>query len=197
MILPTHACTHVLTYKHVHQHICTLTLVSEFKATPSNFREWMGTLVTPNLSLWQFTFPLKANQVSLEENMNTGSRYSLTTNSWNYLQYWLLAAQSRGKGCCMAVILFVCSFKGSVGLQTKAFGTPLWAANWWKDFLGLVSILFNFPSVNTWCSHIIFLPSTDPVTHVISGSRHHGMASPQVADGGMAFDMEGSCKYIE
>jgi hypothetical protein len=26
---------------------------------------------------------------------------------------------------------------------------------------------------------------------------HHGMARPQVADGGTASDMEGSCEYIE
>ena len=29
------------------------------------------------------------------------------------------------------------------------------------------------------------------------GPRHHGMARPQVADGGTASDMEGSCEYIE
>ena len=27
--------------------------------------------------------------------------------------------------------------------------------------------------------------------------RHHGIARPQVADGGTAFDMEGSREYIE
>jgi hypothetical protein len=84
----------------------------------------MGTFVKPNLSLRQFTFPFKVNQASSEQNMNPGSRYSLTTNSWNYLQY-RLSSQSRGKGCCMAVILLVRSFKSSVGLQAKAFGTPL------------------------------------------------------------------------
>ena len=26
---------------------------------------------------------------------------------------------------------------------------------------------------------------------------HHGMARPQVADGGTASDMEGSCEYVE
>jgi hypothetical protein len=26
---------------------------------------------------------------------------------------------------------------------------------------------------------------------------HHGMANPQVADGGTASDMEGSCEYIK
>ena len=29
------------------------------------------------------------------------------------------------------------------------------------------------------------------------GPCHHGMARPQVADGGTASDMEGSCEYIE
>jgi hypothetical protein len=29
------------------------------------------------------------------------------------------------------------------------------------------------------------------------GSCHHGMARPQVADGGTAFNMEGRCEYIE
>jgi len=29
------------------------------------------------------------------------------------------------------------------------------------------------------------------------GPCHHGMARPQVADGGAASDMEGSCEYIE
>jgi hypothetical protein len=29
------------------------------------------------------------------------------------------------------------------------------------------------------------------------GPCHHGMALPQVADGGTASDMEGSCEYIE
>jgi len=29
------------------------------------------------------------------------------------------------------------------------------------------------------------------------GPRHHGMARPQVADGGTASNMEGSCEYIE
>lgn len=148
-----HAHMHVFTHKHVHEHICTLTLVSEFKAMPSNFRKWMRTSVKPNLLLWPFILPLKANHASSEKNMNTGSRYSLTTNSWNYLQYWLLASQSRGKGCCMAAILFGCSVKSFVGLQAKAFGTTLWVANWCKDFLSLVflivSILFNFPLVKT------------------------------------------------
>ena len=29
------------------------------------------------------------------------------------------------------------------------------------------------------------------------GPCHHGMARPQVADGGMASSVEGSCEYIE
>jgi len=29
------------------------------------------------------------------------------------------------------------------------------------------------------------------------GPCHHGMASPQVADGGTASNMEGNCEYIE
>ena len=29
------------------------------------------------------------------------------------------------------------------------------------------------------------------------GPCHHGMARPQVADGGTASDREGSCEYIE
>ena len=32
---------------------------------------------------------------------------------------------------------------------------------------------------------------------VFVGPCHHGMARPQVADRGMASDMEGSCEYIE
>ena len=32
---------------------------------------------------------------------------------------------------------------------------------------------------------------------VVSGSCHHGMAHPQVVDGGTASSMEGSCEYIE
>jgi len=32
---------------------------------------------------------------------------------------------------------------------------------------------------------------------VISEPCHHGMARRQVADGGMASDMDGSCEYIE
>jgi hypothetical protein len=32
---------------------------------------------------------------------------------------------------------------------------------------------------------------------VMSVPRHHGMARPQVADGGTASNMEGSCEYIE
>ena len=31
----------------------------------------------------------------------------------------------------------------------------------------------------------------------VVGPCHHGMARLQVADGGTASDMEGSCKYIE
>jgi len=34
-------------------------------------------------------------------------------------------------------------------------------------------------------------------TYVLVGLCHHGMARPQVADGGMASDIEGSCEYIE
>jgi hypothetical protein len=35
-------------------------------------------------------------------------------------------------------------------------------------------------------------------THsMMSGSLYHGMACPQVADGGTASNMEGSCEYIE
>jgi len=29
------------------------------------------------------------------------------------------------------------------------------------------------------------------------GPSHHGMARPQVVDGGTASNMEGSCEYIE
>jgi hypothetical protein len=36
MILPMHA--HASAHKHVREHICTLTLVPEFKDMPSNFR---------------------------------------------------------------------------------------------------------------------------------------------------------------
>ena len=148
-----HAHMYMFTHKHVHEHIHTLTLVSEFKAMPSNFRKWMRTFVKPNLLLCLFILPLKVNHASSEENMNNGSRYSQTTNPWNYLQYWLLASHSRGKGCCMVAILFGCSVKSSVGLQAKVFGTTLWAAKWCKDFLSLVflivSILFNFPLVKT------------------------------------------------
>jgi len=32
---------------------------------------------------------------------------------------------------------------------------------------------------------------------VLSGYVHHGMASPQDADGGTASNTEGSCEYIE
>jgi len=32
---------------------------------------------------------------------------------------------------------------------------------------------------------------------VISGSCHHDMARPQVADGGTASNIEDSCEYIE
>ena len=35
------------------------------------------------------------------------------------------------------------------------------------------------------------------VSPVFVGPCHHGMARPQVADGGTASDMEGSCEYIE
>ena len=35
------------------------------------------------------------------------------------------------------------------------------------------------------------------VTMLVSSPCHHGMARPQVADGGTASDMEGSCEYIE
>ena len=34
-------------------------------------------------------------------------------------------------------------------------------------------------------------------TVLFVGPCHHGMARPQVADGGTASDMEGSCEYIE
>ena len=33
--------------------------------------------------------------------------------------------------------------------------------------------------------------------YVTTGPCHYGMARPQVADGGTASDMEGSCEYIE
>ena len=32
------------------------------------------------------------------------------------------------------------------------------------------------------------------ITHVFVGPCHHGMARPQVEDGGTASDMEGSCE---
>ena len=35
------------------------------------------------------------------------------------------------------------------------------------------------------------------IVAVKTGSFHHGMARPQVADGGTASSMEGSCVYIE
>jgi hypothetical protein len=34
-------------------------------------------------------------------------------------------------------------------------------------------------------------------TFTYPGSSHHGMAHPQVEDGGTASNMEGSCEYIE
>jgi hypothetical protein len=32
---------------------------------------------------------------------------------------------------------------------------------------------------------------------MIAGPCHHGMARPQVADGGTAYNMEGSCEYTD
>jgi hypothetical protein len=40
----------------------------------------------------------------------------------------------------------------------------------------------------------LYISSIHPM---ISGPCRHGMASPQVADGGTASNMEGSCKYFE
>ena len=37
----------------------------------------------------------------------------------------------------------------------------------------------------------------DVTETVISGSCHHGMARPQVADTETASDMKGSCGYVE
>jgi hypothetical protein len=38
------------------------------------------------------------------------------------------------------------------------------------------------------------LPSVAGIESMNVGPSHHGMARPQVADGGTAFDMEGSCE---
>jgi len=35
------------------------------------------------------------------------------------------------------------------------------------------------------------------ITQSMISPCHHGMAHPQVLDGGMASNMEGSCEYIE
>ena len=35
------------------------------------------------------------------------------------------------------------------------------------------------------------------IATVLVGPCHHGTGRPQVADGGTASDMEGSCEYIE
>ena len=39
--------------------------------------------------------------------------------------------------------------------------------------------------------------SIKAISAAISGSCHHGLGCPQVADGGMASSTEGSCEYIE
>jgi len=42
------------------------------------------------------------------------------------------------------------------------------------------------------------VPATCPYPEPAQSSPcYHGMARPQVADGGTASDMEGSCEYIE
>jgi hypothetical protein len=47
-------------------------------------------------------------------------------------------------------------------------------------------------------SPIRFIPGSDPLPPSDEGAPcHHGMARPQVADGGTASSMEGSCEYIE
>jgi hypothetical protein len=53
----------------------------------------------------------------------------------------------------------------------------------------------------TWEGHIVKVQdmwhineNNINVTYMNVGSCHHGMARPQVADGGTASDMEGSCE---
>jgi len=41
------------------------------------------------------------------------------------------------------------------------------------------------------------LHSQMPTTCPCPEPRHHGIARPQVADGGAASNVEGSCEYIE
>jgi hypothetical protein len=65
----------------------------------------------------------------------------------------------------MAVILLVRSFKSSVGLQAKAFGTPLWAANWCIGLVSLISCysifspllcIFFYKTLNHIFSHNVY-----------------------------------------
>ena len=65
----------------------------------------------------------------------------------------------------------------------------------YQDFIRL-----NVQKVKPSPAHALKAPrksgGTTPLT-VFVGPCHHGMARPQVADGGTASDMEGSCEYIE
>jgi hypothetical protein len=56
----------------------------------------------------------------------------------------------------------------------------------------LQNIQFQAPSLQddtVWTARSVYLSEV--------GSCHHGMAGPQVAGGGTASNMEGSCEYIE
>jgi hypothetical protein len=45
--------------------------------------------------------------------------------------------------------------------------------------------------------YLLYLECYDSAGSMNVGSCHHGMARPQVVDGGTASNMEGSCEYTE
>ena len=70
--------------------------------------------------------------------------------------------------------------------------------NFLLEIQKLIAVKFHLPHIAPSITYsAVLICKGDSAEKVISGSRHHDMSRPQVADGGTACNMEGSCEYTE
>jgi hypothetical protein len=61
---------------------------------------------------------------------------------------------------------------------------------YWSNYIHIINSSNNKPQYIIFCVLLLLIPSIDQISMNV-GPCHHGMARPQVADGGTASNMEG------